>query len=88
MASDAEKILRKMRRKKSNHPARDVLTVYLAHGFIKDLERGKGSHTMVFHKEYRCLFATLPKTGTAAQYVVKDLLRLVDRLNELTGADS
>ena len=87
MASDADKILRNMQRKKSNHPVRDVLTVYHEYDFIEVSGRGKGSHKIVRHKEYNHLFATLPNNGTAAIYVVKQLLKNINELKRLTGEE-
>ncbi len=84
MATRADKILRKMRRKKSNHPARDVWTVYKEYGFIEERGRGKGSHRLVRHTEHKHLFATLPNDGTAAIYVVKQLLKNISKLDRLT----
>lgn len=88
MATRADKILRKMRRKKSNHPARDVWTVYKEYGFIEERDRGKGSHRLVRHKEHKHLFATLPNDGTAAIYVVKQLLKNISDLERLTGGQA
>ena len=88
MASDADKILRKMQRKKSNHPVRDVWTVYNENDFVEEPGRGKGSHRLVKHKEHRHLFATVPDDGTAAIYVVKQLLNNIKELKKLTGGQT
>lgn len=88
MSTRTDKILRKMRRKKSNHPARDVWTVYKEYGFIEEPGRGKGSHKLVRHREHKQLFATLPNDGTAAIYVVKQLLKNISDLEKLTGGQA
>ena len=85
MASDADKILRKMQRKKSNHPVRDVWTVYTEYDFVEVPGRGKGSHRIVRHKKHKHLFATVPDDGTAAIYVVQQLLKNIRELKKLTG---
>ncbi len=83
MASDADKILRKMQRKKSNHPVRNVWTVYKEYDFVEVPGRGKGSHRIVRHSKHKHLFATVPGDGTAAVYVVKQLLNNIKELKKL-----
>lgn len=80
MPPEVEKLLRSMRRSKSNWKLRDVVALYEGFGFI--IEHGS-KHDKVYHPDYPVLNETLPRHRKLPKAYVSNAVKLVDKLMEL-----
>lgn len=80
MPPKPEKLLNKMRQSAANWKRREVITLYEGYGFR--LRHG-GKHDVVFHPNYPELRDVIPRHRKVPQYIVKNAIKIVDKLIEL-----
>ena len=84
MPPEASKLLERMRRSKEGWTRKDLDTLYLGYGFTI---RNGASHDIVSHPDYPILRETLPRHRKTASYLVRNAVKLIDKLIELQEAD-
>lgn len=80
MSSEAEKLLKRMRRSKAGWTRRDLDALYLGFGFVI---RPGGKHDVVKHPDYPHLRTTLSRGSALAKGYISFAIKLIDDLNLL-----
>lgn len=84
MPTKAEKLLERMRASQAGWKRNDLDSLYEGFGFI--ITSG-GNHDKVSHPDFPQLVTSLPRHNRVATYIVKQAIRMIDRLNELRRAE-
>ncbi len=80
MSAKAQKLLERMRNSHANWKRRDIDALYAGFGFR--ISHGS-NHDHVSHPEYPDLRDTLPRHRKVPIYIVRNAIRIVDKLIEL-----
>ena len=84
MTKKARKLLERMRRSAANWSRSDLDRLYTGFGF--EIRHGS-KHDIVKHPGYPHLRATLPRHTTLAKAYIRNAVKLIDELDDLTQAE-
>lgn len=84
MSTKAEKLLERMRASQAGWKRNDLDRLYEGYGFI--IIPG-GNHDKVYHPDFPQLVTSLPRHNRVATYIVRQAIRMIERLNELRRAE-
>ena len=83
MSSGDSKLLESMRRSSKGWKRRDLDSLLRQYGFVIE---NRAKHDKTYHPKHPELLTFLPRHNDIHSYVVKQVIRLIDRLLEKTEA--
>lgn len=82
MPSKAQKLLERMRQTQTGWKRTDLDSLYEGFGFV--IESTRGPHDKVSHPDFPEILPTsLPRHSRVHKYIIKQAIKLIDRLEEL-----
>lgn len=84
MPSEASKLLERMRQSKEGWTRKELNSLYEGFGF--KIRHGS-SHDVATHPDYPQLRETLPRHRKVPSYLIRNAVKLIDRLIKLQEAD-